>query len=488
MTYSRRDILRFGAASALSTALPGRAAFAQRSMTDVIVLGAGLSGLNAALLLEELGATVRILEGSDRIGGRVHTADDKEVPGGPELGASGMAAGYARVISTANRLNVPLADMRPRTEAPIDQQVLHLSGETIRMEDWATHRLNPFADERYRKMAPRSAAYAAYAAGNPLRDEELDAWQEPRFAEHDVSLYDFLAGQGWSEAQIKLSAGTNMGYGSSEFDLSAMMMFQNLRWLAYQSTISKGAGGMAIEGGNQRLPEAMRAAFRGDVIGSAQAVGIESDDDGVTVHTLDGSKHRARFLICSIPFSALRLVPIQPVLSGAQAEAVANLGYTPSVQIHYVTSKKYWEQDELPPSMWSDRLFGRFMALKNNPEQPDEVTSLIAYTNGRAALALDRYTKDEAIARVTSQLVEARPSLKGALRVVKYWSWTRNPLAGGTYAYWQPGQMTRFAKALSRPHQRIHFAGEHTAVLERGMEGAMESGERAALEVIERLS
>ena len=29
---------------------------------------------------------------------------------------------------------------------------------------------------------------------------------------------------------------------------------------------------------------------------------------------------------------------------------------------------------------------------------------------------------------------------------------------------------------------RIHFAGEHTALTNRGMEGAMESGERAALE------
>jgi len=34
------------------------------------------------------------------------------------------------------------------------------------------------------------------------------------------------------------------------------------------------------------------------------------------------------------------------------------------------------------------------------------------------------------------------------------------------------------------PHGRVHFCGEQTAVANRGMEGAMESGERAAIEVL----
>ncbi len=45
----------------------------------------------------------------------------------------------------------------------------------------------------------------------------------------------------------------------------------------------------------------------------------------------------------------------------------------------------------------------------------------------------------------------------------------------------------RFPAALAAPHGRIHFAGEHTARIARGMEGAMESGERAALEAIAAL-
>ena len=41
--------------------------------SDVIVIGAGLSGLNAALLLESEGVNVTVLEGRNRAGGRVQS-------------------------------------------------------------------------------------------------------------------------------------------------------------------------------------------------------------------------------------------------------------------------------------------------------------------------------------------------------------------------------------------------------------------------------
>jgi len=38
---------------------------------------------------------------------------------------------------------------------------------------------------------------------------------------------------------------------------------------------------------------------------------------------------------------------------------------------------------------------------------------------------------------------------------------------------------------MSKPHGRLHFAGEHTRQYEIDMQAAMESGERAALEVLQ---
>ena len=48
-------------------------------------------------------------------------------------------------------------------------------------------------------------------------------------------------------------------------------------------------------------------------------------------------------------------------------------------------------------------------------------------------------------------------------------------------------QLFEYANRIANPHQRIQFAGEHTSTINRGMEGAMESGERAALELMNLL-
>ncbi len=56
---------------------------------DVIVIGAGLSGLEAALTLEENGLRTLTLEGRNRVGGRVFTMSD--IPAHPEAGGNTIA-------------------------------------------------------------------------------------------------------------------------------------------------------------------------------------------------------------------------------------------------------------------------------------------------------------------------------------------------------------------------------------------------------------
>jgi len=62
-----------------------------------------------------------------------------------------------------------------------------------------------------------------------------------------------------------------------------------------------------------------------------------------------------------------------------------------------------------------------------------------------------------------------------------------DPFSGGDWVVWRPGQVSQFLRPLGEPAGRLHFCGEHTALSNRGLEGAMESGERAALEVLEQI-
>ena len=49
-----------------------------------------------------------------------------------------------------------------------------------------------------------------------------------------------------------------------------------------------------------------------------------------------------------------------------------------------------------------------------------------------------------------------------------------------------PGEVTTHWKTLSTPAGRLYFAGEHTSAIQGFMEGAVESGQRAAKNIIEK--
>ena len=487
---TRRDFVgRLGLGLGVS-ALPGRIAYGQTSPIDVLVLGAGLAGLNAALTLEELGFRVRVIEGSNRIGGRMYTAPENEVPGHPEIGGSGIGGFYARIIDAAGRFGVGLEPARPRTEPRAGEFSYYVRGAAIQPDAWADHPLNPFESSERRSIPLHFFQFSLYGSGNPLPTGDLQAWQDGDYAAHDISVAAHLAEAGVPSSAIELAAGTNMSYGTSPHDLSMLMGYQSNNMVRSLVAGSGGSVGQAQAGagGNQRIPEAMAKGLKSEVVLNQHVRTLGSDGQGVEATTVDGSAFQARFCVCTFPFSALRHVRVEPGLEGLQAEAVANIGYTPVFQAHFLPTTPFWEKDKLPPSMWTDGLPGRFMALRNNPSDPDEVTSFLAFVNGEQAKYLDRLAPDAAVNAILKELAALRPATSGALKLLKTWSWNRNPFAGGAYAYWKPGQITRFSREMRKPWQRIHFAGEHTAVLNRGMEGAMESGERAAFEVMNRLS
>jgi monoamine oxidase len=120
-------------------------------------------------------------------------------------------------------------------------------------------------------------------------------------------------------------------------------------------------------------------------------------------------------------------------------------------------------------------------------KDPSEVTGLVANPRGLAGAWLDRLPPQEAQARVVAEIERLRPAAKGALQAVGIHSWATDRHAAGDWAVFRPGQVTAFGNLMSNAAGRLHFCGEHTARANRGMEGAMESGERAAVEALQQL-
>ncbi len=473
---SRRGLLQTAAAVGAMTSAPLRAA----TEADVLVIGAGLSGLRAAHDLQDGGAKVQVIEGRNRAGGRVLSLTD--IPGNPEAGGNGIGAGYGRMIDSAQRFGVQLNNIADR--APfIFMRELVLDGKIIKEPDWENHPRNPFKGPM-RKMMPWTPMPVLMTTKNPL-GKNYEDWYDPKSFGKDISMHEWFMQQGLDDAAIELAYNTNCEHGSSAHDVSSLMVAFTYSWGNMQRDIEPRAT-YAAKGGNQAIPNAMAKALGDKVHYKKAVVGIRSDGTMAEATCADGSVYRAKKIVCSIPFAALRNVKIDPLVTGPQGRAMRIMGVQKLTQSHLVAKKPFWIEDGMKAGMWTNGIAGNVMAQPFG-EKPTDVTSFTCWHRGFMADMIDRMPEADAKKAIIADIEATRPSAKGKLEVRGFKSWGADPFSCGDWAIWQPGQVRDFIQHVAKPHGNVHFCGEHTALSNRGMEGAMESGERAAQEVLQAL-
>jgi monoamine oxidase len=467
---SRRSTLTLAAAASVAAVRPARAV----ARPDVLVLGAGLAGLYAALTLEQAGMKVQILEGSNRAGGRCFTAYD--TPGQPELGASQIGQMYARVRAMAGKYNVklipPPANMASEThQLPM---AISLNQRPVITKPWPESPQNPLRGKE-RDLLP-NLIYPTYVNSNqPLTS--LYDWYDPKFAPYDkLSLHQFMAAHGASAAAIGLSdydvyADTTAGWSA----LDALRKNFYYGWEAKHGMFETAAGGTSA------IPNAMAAHLATPILFNKFATHITQDKSGVTVTTEDGATYQASFLLITIPFSVLRRIKLDTPLPPAQRRAINEMDYSKIVSVWVKPTRKYWEDDGLPIFLWSNGPQERMFAV---PSRVQTQENLSFYVRGQHAMNICAMSDQAAFHYLTENLAQIRPSTRGALELLRVQSWPNDKFNRGGYAYFKPGQINDFGQILAQPAGRIHFAGEHTAKLTTGMEGACESGERAAIEIL----
>lgn len=486
-TLTRRAFGVAASATAATVAAPfvhsGTARAQER--VDVIVIGAGLSGLNAAWILNDAGLSVRVLEGSPKIGGRVWTAEESwetnagEVP--IELGASQIGPDYARVLDIVDRLGLPTLG-EDRSVMPF---AYHLEGALIKGSEWADAPQNKTVGDEREIPAPQFGS-AMLAKFNPLK--ELDDWFNPRFADFDVSIYDLLKRNGVSEEGLKLAS-----HNSDMHGVSVLRLMQEQTRGAFGQEFYKDTGTDGepaehwpknIKGGTIVLPRAMAGQLPQEVLLNQQVAAIDVGDDSVDVRTLDGNRYQAKFVIATVPFSVLRYVKIWPKPPEAQLDAIQNIKYAETTRAFCTINEPFWEEDGFEPSLFSDGAVRMFWAI-DSYEGKNKHRGMFVLTNtmGRQVAAMP---PEQASRFLVEELERIRPASKGQIKMHRFHSWERQPLQRGCSPMFKPGQVTAFANEMIVPHGRLHFAGEHTRRLDFGMEAAMESGERAAFEILDR--
>jgi monoamine oxidase len=472
---TRRSLMA-SAPSALALGAAGKVNAATQPY-DAIVVGAGLAGLNAARLLQEQGASVLVLEASGRVGGRVKTAD--ALPGHPEYGGHDIGPRYARVRDACKRLGLELV---PSDSARILPFAFNINGRLVRGADWATSPANLTVGAE-RAVPPSSWGPKIIAASNPLKT--LDDWRSPAFAPYDVPLSTLVEGRGLSPEAVRLFWASSPD--GAPASTSALDLFQEATRAKFEGDKDgvSGAFTAVVKGGNSRLPEAMAASLKSGVRLHKIVSRIAMTQTGTRVDCLDGTAYQGRFVIAAAPFSLLRDVSIEPPPPPLQNEAVQLTPYGDTHNGYLAVSGKFWEEDGCEPSLFSDGPL-RVVMAEGGPN--GEVERLRFIMAGHMGELFDTLSDEDYAAFVVQEYARLRPSTKGKVTFLGVERWGREPFQKGCRHAYGPGQTARYVSVIQEPWMRLHFAGEHTRTLEFGMESAMESGERAALEILTRLS
>jgi monoamine oxidase len=462
---SRRGVLAGGSAAVVAGLAP-RAAWG-RTAHDVVVIGAGLAGLHTAHLLEAAGLRVTVIEAEQRIGGRLHTLDN--LPGKPEAGGIQIGQSYRILRETAARLGVALDEDAGAGVGAVasPSALLHINGETVSAADWAVSASNRLAGAE--RAVPPFALPGFYGRALPALATP-ESWLDAPTAQ-DVSYDEALRAAGASEEARRL-IDANMN-GNTLAGISALS-------LARAVALRRAGPGptMTVRGGSQRLPEAMAAALNGDVRLSERVRAIRADDSAAEVLT-DSGTITARHVVCTIPFAALRHVPIEARQPYPIAEMIAALPYTRATFAYIAARKAFWREDGEAETIWSDHpLIGRIFVLGDDPPM------LKLWTFGAGADALDRMGGTQAAATLIPLIEGIRPSAKGQITGVQMFSWQANPSARGIYHHIGTGQAASLAAAIRWRGNRLHFAGEHLGPVAQGMEGALESAAQAASTIL----
>jgi monoamine oxidase len=473
-TISRRAILRAGAAAAGCAALPAWAQAGEQ--VDVLVLGAGMSGLHAARMLQAAGATVAVLEGSPRIGGRVWTPRD--VPGEPEFGAEQIGHGYGRVRANAADLGIALVPPRHGAmgETRLPKTAVSIGGRTPVL-DWASSPDNRLAPGE-KAISPLGLLSHYMLMGDPLTD--LGDWRKPQFAPLDrMSVRDYCAHNGASAEALRLIEVTVPAWSASEANA-----LDFLRKNHYYGWDGKTGPYSIVRDGTGALTDAMAASLTRKVALGKVVAHIDAQPKAVVVTCADGSVFKARSCINTIPPTVLRDIPIDGALPPQQREAWRRQRSDQSIQICIDFTEKFWDTDGLPENMWTDGPF-EFFAHTPSRTRPDGV--LRWYVNGAAVAPLNRLSTAELGARAVAELVRLRPAAAGRVSAGRIMNWSTYPFSKGHIAYFLPGDIERFADLVGQPVGAMYFAGEHNCRVAAGIEGACEAAENAVIATLEAI-
>jgi monoamine oxidase len=474
---TRREFI--GGALAAAIATPRQAATAPDDWRRrVVVVGAGLAGLTAAIDLVDGGWDVVVLEARDRVGGRVHTIREPFSDGlHAEAGGESIDESHHAMLTALRRFG--LLTERRAPQKPYDA-VTYYRGHRTRLPLFLAKRKGAVLDDVLRFSDAEAVLGDGVDPAHPERAknaEPLDA----------TSLDAFIRTQHLNpEADFIVRLQSRALYNADPADLSLLFIAQQAAQAAVEETTPVDSVLLVetrrVRGGNDRLPKAM-AAYLGSRLRVGQPLTrVEHAVDRVRIFTGATPSIDAAFAVLATPMQPLRRVTFAPALPVALQAAINGLDLGDAVKVTREYERAFWNREGFSGFAISDLPFG--VAWSPTDSRATVSGLLTQFITGRPARYAASLSPEARQREFFEQLDVVFPEGKRlATGRTATTAWRNEPYTGGGYAAFKPRQMAPFFSTIRDGTPRLRFAGEHTCNLAGYMESAVRSGHRVAQEI-----
>ncbi len=334
---------------------------------------------------------------------------------------------------------------------------------------------NPDAVEEFRVITNSySAEFGRFASGvvNIITKSGTNTFHG--------SLFEFLRMKGWSKGAIEYY--TVMNFVEADMHNAVIEILREDIGKAYVDM-------QEIAGGMDRLPNAFYAELHQEIRLGAEVFAIDQDPEGVTIHfKTEAGRFRARgdYAICTLPFPVLRTVETLKPFSHAKQRAIRELNYHASTKVLFQVRKRVWEADD---SIFGGATVTDMAVRRMNYPTPDPATErgmlLASYTWGQDALQWGAMDEETRLEEALDDVARIHPRIREVYEVGASHAWYGDRWARGAFAMFAPEQQTELQADIVKPEGRVYFAGEHCSLYHAWIQGALESGIRAAREIHE---
>lgn len=480
--WSRRSFLQTSAAAAAIAIAPfPRVLRADDEQPRVVILGAGTAGLTCAFRLQQSGIRATVYEAAPRIGGRMYSLQnyfpDAQVA---ELGGELIDTDHYAIRSLANELGVELIDL-----AYLDGSNGHdyyIDGKLFKADaDWI-EAFRPVAEAVRRDIGPAGENCAVTWNSGTERGKELD----------DMSIAAWLVKHDFDKSLLKVIEAAYVGeFGLALDEQSAL----NLLCEVGTDEDTFGIFGESNErfrcrGGNASIPIRLAQELEGSVELGTVVESIRNHGDGFRIAIRRGgsaSEVRADFVVTSIPLPVMRNLDLTKLdLTDAQRGTIEHLGYGTNSKMMVGLDARPWVQMNVTAYTFTDLPFQA--CWETSRGQGGQNAILTNFTGGKQGLVIGEGALQDRAREFVAQAEKVFPGVEKAYtgRAVRQ-IWPKYEWSLGSYTCFRPGQYQRYFGALGQPQGRLIFAGEHTVDESGFMNSAVESGERAATQVLAAL-